>query len=338
MRRQNVTCFRVYDADLPDYAFAIDLYEEANARDTETTGGRRARRLHAHVQEYAAPPEIDPAKAQARLRAALRVIPEVLQLEPRNVHLKVRRRQRGAAQYERQSTAGRFFEVHEGELRFFVNLTDFLDTGLFLDGRLTRALLRDTARGAHVLNLFSYTGAATVAAGKGGAASTTSVDLSRTYLDWARRNLELNKLKPSRNRLVQADALEWIGRPHDGSPDAPREYDLVYLDPPTFSNSKRMGRATFDAARDHADLIRVVARRLLRPGGTLLFAEQRAALPHGGRGPHFVRPRPPRPERRDAAAGLLPLSEDASPLEDHLERLKARRNTRPGGRLCGPLQ
>jgi len=256
-RRQGVTCYRLYDADLPNYAFAIDLYG-----------------AHAHVQEYAPPPEIEAARAQARLRAALRVLPEVLGIPPADVHLKVRQRQRGVTQYTRRSFEQRFVEVSEGDLRFLVNLTDFLDTGLFLSGRLVRRLIEQEATGQRFLNLFAYTAAATVAAGRGGAASTTSVDLSKTYLDWAKRNLKLNGIATNgrRHRLLQANVLEWVAGPQDGSADAPGLYDLIYLDPPTFSNSKRMGQATFSVTRDHADLIRVVARRLLAPGGSILFA------------------------------------------------------------------
>ncbi|MGO8685279.1 MAG: bifunctional 23S rRNA (guanine(2069)-N(7))-methyltransferase RlmK/23S rRNA (guanine(2445)-N(2))-methyltransferase RlmL [Thermoleophilia bacterium] len=255
MRRQDVTCYRVYDADLPDYAFAVDIYEH-----------------WVHVQEYAAPAEVEPLRAQQRLNEALRIIPAVLEVLPANVHLKLRQRQRGAAQYTRQAARGRFHEVREGDIKFLVNLTDYLDTGLFLDGRLTRAVIREAAKGQSFLNLFAYTGTASVVAARGGAASTTSIDLSQTYLDWARRNFEINHLQTNRNHLIQADVLEWIGRPHDGKHDSPGVYDLIYLDPPTFSNSKRMGRATFDVQRDHADLIRLVVRRLLAPEGVLWFA------------------------------------------------------------------
>ena len=252
LRRDGVTCYRVYDADLPDYALAVDVYE---------------RRVV--VQEYAAPAEIAPEKAAQRLAEALRLIPSVLEVAPADVFLKVRRRQRGASQYEKQAAAGDFREVHEGDLRFLVNFTDYLDTGLFLDQRMTRGLIRDLARGRRFLNLFAYTGSATVAAAAGGAVSTTSVDLSQTYLDWARRNLELNgfatrRRDVERHGFVRADVLDWIG--------ADRErYDLILLDPPTFSNSKRMKNVTFEVQRDHADLIRMVARRL-HHGGVLLFA------------------------------------------------------------------
>jgi 23S rRNA (guanine2445-N2)-methyltransferase / 23S rRNA (guanine2069-N7)-methyltransferase len=235
---------------LPDFSLAVDVYER-----------------WVHVQEYAPPPEIDEGKAAARLAEAMRVIPEVLAADPSDVYLKVRARQRGAAQYPRRAAHGREHEVHERDLAFLVNFTDYLDTGLFPQGREVRRLLRDLAPGQSFLNLFGYTATASVAAGKGGAARTTTVDLNGRYLEWAQRNLALNKLKPARNELIQADVLQWVAQA-----EADRRYGVIYLDPPTFSNAKKMGRATFDVRRDHADLIRLVTRRLLAPGGVLVFA------------------------------------------------------------------
>jgi 23S rRNA (guanine2445-N2)-methyltransferase / 23S rRNA (guanine2069-N7)-methyltransferase len=248
MRRTGVTCYRVYDADLPDYSMAIDIYEG-----------------FAHVQEYAPPPEIDPDKASARMDEAMLLIPQVLEIPAERVFLKVRRRQRGPAQYDRQATLGEFYVVHEADCSYYVNFSDYLDTGLFLDQRITRQLIHDECKGRRFLNLFGYTGTASVSAAKGGAASTTTVDLSSTYLDWTQRNFELNGLKRARNEVVRADCLEWIAK-------AKGSYDFILLDPPTFSNSKRMGQQTFDVQRDHADLINMTARRLLASGGTLFFA------------------------------------------------------------------
>ena len=248
MRRAGTTCYRVYDADLPDFAVAIDVYER-----------------WVHVQEYAPPPEIEEAKAAGRLAEAMRVIPEVLGVEAGDVFLKVRARQRGAAQYARQAAQGIEHEVHEGDLSFLVNFTDYLDTGLFLSAREVRRLLSELAPGQRFLNLFGYTGTASVAAGKGGATSTTTVDLNGGYLEWAQRNLAHNKLKSARNAVIEADVLQWVDQTDE-------RFGLIYLDPPTFSNSKKMGRATFDVRRDHVDLIRLVARRLLAPGGVVIFA------------------------------------------------------------------
>ena len=245
-QREGVTCYRVYDADIPEYAVAVDIYEH-----------------WVQVQEYEAPASVDKAKALRRLEQVMAVIPSVLATPPENVFLKVRRRQQGSSQYEKLADQARFYPVHEGAGRFLVNFTDYLDTGLFLDHRLTRRLVGELAAGRRFLNLFAYTGTATVYAALGGASATTSVDMSRTYLEWAQRNLELNGLAGPRHQLVQADCLTWL--------DTARErYGLIFLDPPTFSNSKRM-TGSFDVQRDHVALIRRTVR-LLAPGGVLIFA------------------------------------------------------------------
>jgi 23S rRNA (guanine2445-N2)-methyltransferase / 23S rRNA (guanine2069-N7)-methyltransferase len=191
------------------------------------------------------------------------VLPAVLEIPPDQVFLKVRQRQKGASQYQKQAAQGRFHEVREGPARLLVNLTDYLDTGLFLDHRITRRLLGELAAGQRFLNLFGYTGAATVHAALGGAVRTTTVDWSATYLDWAQRNLELNGLRDSRHELIRADCRQWLIWARDC-------YDLIFLDPPTFSNSKRR-EGTFDVQRDHVDLIRS-ALRLLAADGVLLFS------------------------------------------------------------------
>jgi 23S rRNA (guanine2445-N2)-methyltransferase / 23S rRNA (guanine2069-N7)-methyltransferase len=247
--RETICCYRLYDADMPEYALAIDLYQGA-AR-------------WAHVQEYAAPKSIDPDKANERLHEALSAIPGVLGIPAEQIFLKVRQRQKGSAQYERLAERGEFHEVQEDGLRLLVNFTDYLDTGLFLDHRRTRRMLRELARGGRFLNLFGYTGAATVHAAVG-ARATTTVDMSRTYLDWARRNLALNGFEGQQHELVQADVLVWLEE------EAARRYDLIFLDPPTFSTSKRM-QDTLDIQRDHPSLIRA-AGGLLGPGGLLIFS------------------------------------------------------------------
>jgi 23S rRNA (guanine2445-N2)-methyltransferase / 23S rRNA (guanine2069-N7)-methyltransferase len=274
LQREGITCYRLYDADLPEYNLVVDVYGS-----------------WVHVQEYAAPPEIDPDKAQRRLSEAIEVIGAVLEAPADRVVLKQRRRQRGAAQYERRPERSALVPVLEDELTYLVDLGTYLDTGFFIDQRLTRRLVRKLAGGRRFLNLFSYTGAMTVNALAGGSAASTTVDLSATYLDWAARNLAANGFGSTTEQwpaadggatnastggakaagpaaahtLVQADCLRWVAQTGG-------QYDLVWLDPPTFSNSKRMGRATFDVQRDHADLIRLTARRLLAPGGILLFA------------------------------------------------------------------
>lgn len=252
-KQEGITNYRLYDADLPEYAVAVDLYQ--------------GERLWVHVQEYAAPATVDPAKAGRRLREALRVIPDVLEIPPEQMFFKVRERQRGRAQYEKLDKQGRYYEVREGDCRLLVNFTDYLDTGLFLDHRPTRSRIGALARGKRMLNLFCYTASASVHAAVGGASSTTSVDMSRTYLDWAERNLALNGFRGPWHELVQADCLAWLAE-QSGKPR--RRYDLIFIDPPSFSNSKRMQK-TFDVQRDHVTLLRQAAA-LLAPDGLLIFS------------------------------------------------------------------
>jgi len=244
-RREGIECYRLYDADMPEYALAVDLYRD-----------------WVHVQEYAPPRSIDPEKAQARLLDALAAIPQALGIPRERVVVKRRERQTGTRQYERQATQGEFLEVSEGSVKLLVNLTDYLDTGLFLDHRPLRLRIQREAAGKRFLNLFCYTATATVHAAKGGARSTTSVDLSKTYLDWARRNLSLNGFS-DRQRLEQGDVMAWLA-------DDRGEYDLIFIDPPTFSNSKRM-EGVFDVQRDHVALLDLAMARLA-PGGTLYFS------------------------------------------------------------------
>ncbi len=244
-RNHGIQCYRLYDADMPEYALAIDLYGD-----------------WVHVQEYAPPRSIDPEKAQARLYDALGAVPQALGVSRDRVVVKRRERQSGTRQYERQASQGEFLEVQEGGVKLLVNLTDYLDTGLFLDHRPMRLRLAREAAGKRFLNLYCYTATATVHAAKGGARSTTSVDLSKTYLDWARRNLALNGLS-DRQRLEQADVMAWLEEDRG-------EYDLIFIDPPTFSNSKRM-EGVFDVQRDHVALLDLAMARLAS-GGTLYFS------------------------------------------------------------------
>ena len=249
-RRNGIGSYRLYDADMPEYAVAIDLY--------------LADRLWVHVQEYAAPATIDEASARQRLDEALSQVPGVLEVPAEQVVFKRRQRQRGTAQYERLAEAGNFIEVVEDTLRFRVNLRDYLDTGLFLDHRLTRGLVGKLARGRAVLNLFAYTGTASVHAAAGGAERVLSVDMSATYCAWARHNLGMNGYGLPRFEVVQADCLRWLDAPR------PERYGLIFLDPPTFSNSARM-TGTLDIQRDHVALIRA-CERLLTPDGILVFS------------------------------------------------------------------
>ncbi|HEY5558642.1 MAG TPA: bifunctional 23S rRNA (guanine(2069)-N(7))-methyltransferase RlmK/23S rRNA (guanine(2445)-N(2))-methyltransferase RlmL [Steroidobacteraceae bacterium] len=254
-RREAIACYRLYDADMPEYAFAIDLYQS----DPQGAAGRWL-----YLQEYAPPATVDRDRARARREEAISVLPEVTGLAADAIYWRTRRRQKGKSQYEALADQGERVVVEEGGLRFLVNFTDYLDTGLFLDHRLTRARIRQAAEGKRFLNLFCYTGAATVYAAAGRAAATTSVDMSRTYLDWTRRNMEINDFRGEAHRFVQADCLQWLADDDGG------RFDLIFLDPPTFSNSKRMERE-FDVQRDHVALLRTVFARLA-PGGLLLFS------------------------------------------------------------------
>jgi 23S rRNA (guanine2445-N2)-methyltransferase / 23S rRNA (guanine2069-N7)-methyltransferase len=251
-QREHIDCFRVYDADMPEYAFAIDLY------------GREPR--HVYVQEYAPPKSVNQESARERRREALAVLPEVLAVPLAQVHSRVRKPQKGTEQYEKRDSAAERHAVAEGGLKFWVNFRDYLDTGLFLDHRIMRGMLRSWAKGADFLNLFCYTGSATVYAAAGGARSTTSVDLSNTYLDWAHENLLLNGFREANHELYRADCLAWL---EEQEPRGPR-FDLIFLDPPTFSNSKRM-EGVLDVQRDHVGMIRR-SMKLLRPSGRLVFS------------------------------------------------------------------
>jgi 23S rRNA (guanine2445-N2)-methyltransferase / 23S rRNA (guanine2069-N7)-methyltransferase len=250
--REHIDCFRVYDADMPEYAFAIDLY------------GRGAR--HVYVQEYAPPKTVDQESARERRREALAVLPEVLGVPISQVHSRVRKPQKGSEQYEKREDVAERHAVQEGGLKFWVNFRDYLDTGLFLDHRLVRALLREWAKGTDCLNLFCYTGSATVYAAAGGARSSTSIDLSNTYLDWAHENLLLNGFPGREHQLHRADCLAWLEEQEATGP----RFDLIFVDPPTFSNSKRM-EGVLDVQRDHVGMIRR-SLKLLRHSGRLVFS------------------------------------------------------------------
>ena len=254
-RREGISCFRLYDADMPEYSFAIDSYQA----DPEGFGGRWL-----YVQEYAPPATVDREKARARREEALSMMPEVAGLAMDAIYWRTRRPQKGGGQYEALDDRRERVVVEEAGLKFLVNFTDYLDTGLFLDHRITRARIRDAAKGKRFLNLFCYTGTVSVHAAAGGALTTKSVDMSRTYLDWARSNMEINGFRGEAHRFVQADCLYWLEE------DDGERYDLIFLDPPTFSNSKRM-QGEFDVQRDHIALIRSTLVRLA-PGGLLLFS------------------------------------------------------------------
>lgn len=248
-RQEGIECYRLYDADLPEYNVAIDRYGDWVV-----------------VQEYAPPKTVDAHKARQRLFDIIAATIAVLEIAPNKLVLKTRERQKGKNQYQKMAEKGDFIEVQEYNARLWVNLTDYLDTGLFLDHRIARRMLGQMSKGKDFLNLFSYTGSASVHAGLGGARSTTTVDMSRTYLEWAERNLRLNGLTGRAHRLMQADVLGWLR-------ESTEQFDLIFIDPPTFSNSKRMEDA-FDVQRDHIRLMTDL-KRLLRKGGTIMFSNNK---------------------------------------------------------------
>jgi 23S rRNA (guanine2445-N2)-methyltransferase / 23S rRNA (guanine2069-N7)-methyltransferase len=245
LNREGIHCWRAYDQDLPEYAAAIDVYGDTGGDD------------HLHIQEYRAPADVPPDVARLRLREIARVAGEVLGVPRERIAIKTRERGKGGSKYGQLDQRNEFIEVEEDGLKFLVNLTDYLDTGLFLDHRLVRAKVRELADGKCFLNLFAYTATASVHAAAGGALETTSVDLSATYLEWASRNLALNGFSGASHRLMQFDALDFLQRDRG-------HYGLIFVDPPTFSNSKRA--EDFDVQRDHVKLLEACNERLTRDG------------------------------------------------------------------------
>ena len=299
-KREDVTCYRVYDADLPDYAVTIDLYQGCDSRTMMPTGRRWLQ-----ISEYAAPKEVDPALARCRLLDVLTIAPAVLKVKPRDVFVRVRRHGKGGSQYaaEGSRTQGLPFHgkgnprsassrrhqgpilppgahlIEEGGLVFEVNFSERLDCGIFLDHRETRAMLREMAKqtkgSKRFLNLFAYTGTATCYAADGGMHHTTTVDLSRPSLDWARRNMERNGFEGKEHEYVQTDVLKWIGEQRH----TPNRWDLIFCDVPTFSNSSRMRGRSFDVQRDHSELLINLSRLLTRDGVCVFSCNLRSFAP-----------------------------------------------------------
>jgi 23S rRNA (guanine2445-N2)-methyltransferase / 23S rRNA (guanine2069-N7)-methyltransferase len=246
-KQGDIHCYRVYDADLPEYAAAIDLYPEADGE----------RRLFLHVQEYEAPSEIPEQTTQRRFNELLQAVESVFALPRTQVSVKKRRRGKGGSKYGRMDETHDFMQVQEGQATLWVNLFDYLDTGLFLDHRPLRLRLAKEAGGKRFLNLFCYTGTASVQAISGGAAASTSVDLSATYLDWAEANFELNDIQGGSHQLVKADVMEWLG-------NCRQKFDLVFCDPPTFSNSASAD--DFDVQKDHVAMLEKIMKVLSDDG------------------------------------------------------------------------
>lgn len=248
-RKNDITCYRVYDADIPQYAVAIDIYEQ-----------------WVYVQEYKAPKTVDKNKAFLRINDVIDVVAEILETKQEYVVLKVRKKQEGTSQYEKQDQKDRKTSVRENGLKFLINVYDYIDTGLFLDHRNTRQLVRKLANKRSFLNLFAYTGSVTVYAAAGGASTTTTVDMSNTYLNWAQENLSINGYSGDRHKLVREDCLKWLQQ----AIDEKKKYQLIFVDPPTFSNSKKMD-TSLDIVRDHVALLSGCLA-LLTDDGQIIFS------------------------------------------------------------------
>ena len=248
-RRHDIEAWRLYDRDIPQFPFAIDVY-----------GGQ------IHLQEYDTGWLMQPEEYEAWLSEVLEAVAFITGFAPADIHLKRRERQKGTQQYEKTGKAGADFIVHEHGRRFWVNLEKYLDTGLFLDHRNTRQRVGEMAAGKRFLNLFAYTGSFSVYAATGGAAASETVDLSNTYLDWARRNFELNGIDEARHQIVRADVFQYL----QAAAQAGKPFDLIVMDPPSFSNSRKM-LDILDIQRDHMRLIDG-AMALLASDGLLFFS------------------------------------------------------------------
>ncbi len=259
-RRRGIDCYRVYDRDIPEFAFVVDVY------------GTRA-----HLQEYDRGEGTDDVARTARRADAQQAVGTALELPLDNVVLKRRVQRQAGEQHQKTGESGEDFVVTEGGHRFIVNLHSHLDTGLFLDHRITRQKIQEEAGGKRFLNLFCYTGSFTIYAAAGGASSSVSLDLSHTYLDWAGRNFDANRIEEARHPLIRADAMQWL----DSARREGERFDLIMLDPPSISKSKAMAHA-LDVQRDHPGLIEDCAR-LLNRGGVLYFSTnlQRFRLAEG---------------------------------------------------------
>lgn len=252
--KMGITCYRLYEQDIPEVPLVVDRYED-----------------YLHIAEFSRPSEHTPAEHADWLDLMQRTAAEVVEVPPDHVFLKKRQRQRGTAQYERLGSEQHLLTAHEGGLQFEVNLSDYLDTGLFLDHRITRGMVRQAAAGKRFLNLFAYTGSFSVYAAAGGAASTVTVDLSNTYLDWARRNMAGNGFQGPDHEFVRDDAMHFLQRPAARVPRGRRaSFDLAVVDAPTFSNSKGL-EDYWDIQRNHVELLNRLVE-LMAPEGTIFFS------------------------------------------------------------------
>lgn len=246
LKKEKLECYRIYDKDIPEYAVAVDIYKDI-----------------AYIQEYAPPKTVDPKLAELRLNDVIAVLPEALGISEEKIFVNVRKRQKGKEQYSKSRERVQYYEVDEYGSKFLVKFSDYIDTGLFLDHRIIRKHISEISKGKRFLNLFAYTGSATIHAAKGGAHFTTTVDKSKNYLDWGKKNLALNGYSQSNHHFIESDCLKWLHTDRN-------RYDLIFLDPPTFSNEKKEG-LIFDVQKDHVEII-TLAAKLLDKDGLLIFS------------------------------------------------------------------
>jgi 23S rRNA G2069 N7-methylase RlmK/C1962 C5-methylase RlmI len=255
-QKNEIGAWRLYDRDMPEYPFAVDIYGDAAV----------FHYFDRRPQPKLFSPEADALRAREEYVPGLKAVAEFLKIPERNVFLKRRKIREDGEQYEKVGTVSQTRVISEHGLKFLVNLSDYLDTGLFLDHRKTRVLVRSLSEGKRVLNLFAYTGAISVHAAAGGASEVTTLDLSNTYLDWAKENFRLNGFVGDNYKFIREDTLRFLSDTRYGV----LKYDLIVVDPPSFSNSKKM-EGYFDVQEHHVDLLRSAAA-LLSPGGTILFS------------------------------------------------------------------
>jgi len=247
-KRINVSCYRIYNVDLPEFPFIIEMYND-----------------NVYVAEYKSKHSLSDEEYSEWLDLSLQTIQKVLNVSENKIFLKLRERQKGVNQYAKLNQEKNEFIVDENNLRFIVNLSDYIDVGLFLDHRITRAMVKEWSANKKVLNLFAYTGSFTVYAAAGNAQQITTVDMSKTYLTWAKRNLTYNKLYDDKiHSFIQEDVLQYLNDTKQ------KEFDLIILDPPTFSNSKRM-QDTLDIQRDHVKILNQCLQ-MLSNDGVIVFS------------------------------------------------------------------
>ncbi len=246
INKEDINAYRIYDADIPEYAVAIDVYNE-----------------HINIQEYKAPNTIPEKKTKKRFEDAILGAQVALNIKNDKVHIKTRQKQSSNFQYENKQVDSDDIIVHEEDRKYIVNLEKYLDTGLFIDHRWIRSYIQQNAKGKTFLNLFSYTGSVTVAAAKGGAVSTVSVDTSKAYLSWAQENFKINRMNVFSNKLVRSDVLDYLG-------DCKQKFDMIFVDPPTYSNSHSR-ETDWDVQRDHKQLL-LACKMVLNPNGMILFS------------------------------------------------------------------